>query len=364
VGAPPAGIFGSEVGDILISLGRTCGGNDLTGDRPFKLAAPIGGDAVTGISSLAPPLGCGLDAPESGWEALYQIATGVGWATFTDSNGTVYAPLVSPFVPTPAGPIGGAGFRKNALPIVMHVSDAPNHTPADYAPFFAGAASASTATAALTGIGARVITANSWSAGMGTDPQPELVALANATGASVPACAWSFNPDGTAATRPPGCGETQCCTGISGVGVPMTGGTCPLSLRLNDTGAGLSQGTVETLRRLVSFSALGVRVVAREDPARPGGLCLLRNVRPLSATTPVPGCTPSPTVFDPDPTLLGNEGFNDVTPGSALTFEVTGANDCIQEGAQERTFGVFIDLLGDRVALLGSHPITLIVPAN
>jgi len=347
------GNFGAEFGDV-----SGCG--NAAGDRPFTLVTSVGGDVAIGLASLDSPLGCGVDVPESGWEALRQLATGAGWASFSDSTGDVYSPLVPAFTPSSTGSIGGVGFRANALPIVLHVTDAPSHSDADYAPFFSGAASRSTAIAALDAIAARVITANSG----GVDVQAELTSLASDTGASVPACAWSFDLGGTPASRPPGCAVTQCCTGLNGAGVPPTGDSCPLALRFSTQGTGLPLATVSAVGRLLAFAKLNVRLVAREDPSRPGGLCLLRNLTPIAATNPFPGCATAATPIDPDPAMPGNEGFDAVTPGSTLDFEIRGQNDCIPQSAQEQTFGVFIDVVSDGVLLLGSSSVSLVVPAQ
>ncbi|HEV8325684.1 MAG TPA: hypothetical protein VG389_29005 [Myxococcota bacterium] len=363
-GSPPADIFGWEDSDIMISEGWTCGGNPTTHDRPFALLSPIGGDVVGGVNNLDLPLGCGLDTPEAGWEALYQIATGVGWGAFTDSNGTVYSPLVPAFVPGggAGGTIGGVGFRDGSLPIVLHITDAVNHTPAEYASAFSGAPSVSTATTALTGIAARVITVNSWATGAGTDPQSELATLANATGASIPPCAWSFNPDGSAATRPAGCTGAQCCTGVGGVGVGTTGGTCPLSFRISDTGSGLSTLIVNSINLLVNFSTVDVTLDVYEDPALPGGLCMVKDIAPVSATNPFPGCAMSATPFNPSTTVPGDEGFNNVTPGMVLTFNVVVNNDCVPQDMTARAFGAIMDIVADGVTVLDSQTITMIVP--
>ncbi|MBZ0122248.1 MAG: hypothetical protein K8H88_34965, partial [Sandaracinaceae bacterium] len=67
------------------------------GDRPFRLLTAITTDEArlaSAVARLDQPLGDGGDIPESGAEALFQIATGEG-----------YADLVAPF--TSAAPGGG-----------------------------------------------------------------------------------------------------------------------------------------------------------------------------------------------------------------------------------------------------------------
>ena len=164
----------------------------LTGDRPYVLEQPITTDVAMvsmAIANLPTPQG-GLDTPEAGYEALYQWATGHGIPAFAmpafQSN-------------APAG-IGGAGFRKDSLPIVVQITDSIAHSPADYTGFSSSAHGRDQVVTAMNQIGARVIGINSLeNQGTMYEPRAQLEDLAVATRATIP-------PDMTGA----------CPTGVGG----------------------------------------------------------------------------------------------------------------------------------------------------
>jgi hypothetical protein len=204
--------------------------------RPFILNQPIIDQGTPGFSLViqsaldrtAP--GYGGDQPETGVEALYQMASGAGFdgnnnGTTTDSGAaglvsTQLTPGASGDVPSfasfsvdpagnvlpAAGSIGGAGFRPGALPIILTATDtgfafqpmvgetsitgangitipvsAFTQTSRPTTPFNSGAGLQQTVTA-LNALGALVI-------GLGTngtatlDPRQGLEAFAKATGA-------------------------------------------------------------------------------------------------------------------------------------------------------------------------------------
>ncbi len=135
-------------------------GEAAAGDLPFVLSTRVTTNAATAQAAVnALTIGNGLDLPESGLESLYQIATGAGviWPT-----GAV--PPFDPaqnLVPNVAdGSIGGVGFRDDALPVIVHITDAFSHERSNYQRVNAGIEAAETAEtqAALSAIGARVVT--------------------------------------------------------------------------------------------------------------------------------------------------------------------------------------------------------------
>jgi len=137
----------------------------LAGDKPFQLLQTPTTDLgllTAGVDAL-PPASGGLDTPEAGYEALYQWATGAGFPEFA-------IPAFS------GGAIGGAGFRGDSLPIILQITDARSHLPAEYAPFAAAAHDEADAVAALGAIGARVIGINSLE-NVGTADDPRVVTL-------------------------------------------------------------------------------------------------------------------------------------------------------------------------------------------
>lgn len=85
-------------------------GNNLAGDRPYVLARRLGaadGELAAALARLQ--AGGGGDFPEAQLTALYQAVTGAG-----DAAGLV-----------PGG--GQAGFRPEALGVIVNVTDAPFH---------------------------------------------------------------------------------------------------------------------------------------------------------------------------------------------------------------------------------------------
>jgi len=114
-------------------------GMGSNGDKPFTLNQQITDDEGL-LESTLEGLGIhsGLDAQESGMEALYQALTGAGYdqdcyGSYTSS--TDVRPFVAdpkdPFggiaggagAPAGVGDIGGMGFRLHALPILLYATD-------------------------------------------------------------------------------------------------------------------------------------------------------------------------------------------------------------------------------------------------
>ena len=86
-------------------------GDAQQGDFPYRLNAKIGADGptlVAALKRLESSGGGALDAPESQLTGLYQAATGEGDPGFV-----------------PEG--HDAGFRDQALPVIVHITDAPFH---------------------------------------------------------------------------------------------------------------------------------------------------------------------------------------------------------------------------------------------
>jgi len=111
-------------------------GNESLGDRAFYLlhrsmtiSTPAGKTSViSAINTLTTHNGA--DTPESGWEMVQQVATGLG------SGGDPYGvPLFNPATAPPVsipegeetGEVGGVGIRDGSMPILLWISDAPSH---------------------------------------------------------------------------------------------------------------------------------------------------------------------------------------------------------------------------------------------
>lgn len=308
----------------------------LAGDVPFQLLQPITEDPVViqaAIGDLSPAAG-GLDTPESGMEALYQWATGVGLPAFG-------------YPPFHQGGIGGVGFRTYALPIIIQITDARSHLPGDYPVFGAEVHGQEETIRALGAIGAKVIGIDSLeNAQNADDPRDELEALALATGARVP-------PDASGA----------CLTGVGGTPVPpvIQGGspTCPLVFDVLPNGSGLGDLIVDAIAQLASLGTLDISTAFEGFATDLLGARLPAGVTTdqfIQSVTPVP---PPPT----GASIVGDE-FHDVRTGSQVTFRVTARNTFFPAEARERLFDANIQVIGDRVTLLDVRRVYIVVPAD
>lgn len=299
-------------------------------DRPFFLHSAITTDgrrAASAVAALDSPLGRGGDLPESGFEALYQIATGAGYSI----RG---ADLVEPFSGEgPAGgSIGGVGFREGALRAVVHITDAPSHVPADYAGEYPGTHGLDDAVDALRAHQIRVLgIASAEIARFDLEP------IALATGATVPPVAG------------------ECATGIDGDPRPPTGGVCPLVFDISADGTGLSDAVIDALAELVdSVRFTEVHGVAIDDR--------LRFVRVVEATgaNPPPGIDP-PEVTDERPADSIDDTFRNVGPGTELVFVAHLHNVTMPPADYDQIFRVAIEIRGDGLTL-ARRVVRIIVP--
>lgn len=304
----------------------------LAGDRAFELLQPIttvSADVVTGLNALGPASG-GLDIPESGFEALYQWATGVGFPAFG------YPAFAPPG-------IGGAGFRPDSLPIIVHITDAISHAATDY-PF--ASHSQADVVGALNALGARVIGVDSLeNQGTANDPRGQLEQIAIATSATIP-------PNGA----------NQCLTGVAGAArsaFALGGGafTCPLVFDVQPDGAGLGSLIVDAIVQLATLGTLDISTL----PV--GQLQGLRGeVLPVGTTTAqfITSITPVPPA--PANSTIAGDVFLNVTPGSQVTFAVDAFNDFVPATADDQLFAIDIHVLGDAVTLLDVRRVFVIVP--
>lgn len=194
--------------------------------------------------------------------------------------------------------------------------------------------------------------------------------MSEATGAVIPACAW----DRFGAGRPAGCAADQCCTGLDGAGESTNeSGLCPLSFRIDANGSGLGSAVVSGIEALVTFSSFTITTVTRPDPLElvTSGIdtrCFIQSVVPQSAAPSA--CAPSPVLADLLPPFPELDSFENVVPGTTLTFQVNARNqdrvtasECApSELNMPRLFRAFIDVVADGVTVVDTRDVIIIVP--
>lgn len=325
----------------------------VPGDQPFTLYQEITDDVLAvQLALLSFATGSGGDTPESGFEALYQIATGGGlWGpdqTRVDSN---------------ESGIGGVGFRMGALPIVVSITDAIAHDPtalgcgrAYHGPAANAAHGRAAVVEAFDDICARslYIGLSEGECGAVADG----VTLAEETGTVIPVEAWDVEG------RPPGCEPGECCTGQGGAGVsPNEEGLCPMSFRARLDGTGIDESFASGVQLIAAYVRLVVtRQVMGKDADEDGvALPAGRSTADfIKAVTPH-GHGPSPLAGVPDP-VLGPTSFEGVLPGTDVIFEVRAQNDFVEQGPEPRLFEAEIEVLAHDCSELDTRDVLIVVP--
>lgn len=353
--------------------GSDCGkGGGPLPDQPLKLFQTITPDpnlvlnAVNGFDTGVGPIGCGMDWPESAIEALYQVATG---------EGIVGGPGATNVPPNSSG-VGGVGFRAGSMPVVIPVTDAMSHAPGETAICpttgesvnYAGAVAAVAHTRqqtkdALNAICARVVgiaSIESMLAPVCTGLADE-EDFARATGARIPPEAWDVP------ARPGNCPVGQCCTEFNGAGrAPDPDGLCPLVFKVSADGTGLGSSVVAGLQMLTRFAAFDVvtetigETQGINGEALPAGKTtadFLLSVVPNSFVKP----PPPPNL--PDPTFDA-VGFQNVTPGTVVRFDVTAFNGFVDGTDRAQFFRATIRVLAGGCTDLDQREVLILVPPN
>jgi hypothetical protein len=341
------------------------------GDRPFNLrqrVTRVPNEAQVGVDSLS--AAGGGDTPESGWEALYQIATGAGVSW--DGKSVPPYDASAGYNPNKHGLIGGVGFRAGAVPIIVQIGDAAFHYPDSTTRCYVDTSSASTAyeglsgphtradtLTALSGIGAKVIgiASNEYDASSATscNPRGDLSLAATHTGARVPPSAFDLGG------RPAGCAANKCCTGLSGASKnPDNDGLCPLVFDVRSDGSGnFATQIVRAIRLLVNFGVFDVssRPDSMPQPNAWGG-----QTDPKDFITEV-----KPVTLVPVPTggvVITGDSFLDVPPATTATFDVKAANTILAQAIDPQVFTLKLRVLGDGVSILDTRQVVIIVPAS
>ncbi len=324
----------------------------------------------------------GGDGSEPGFDALYAAASGQA------ISGCGAGPLVPAFdtmssagavVGETTGTIGGMGFRKGALPLLVIASDAEFHDaddPADldFAPTRPFAHGHNSTLAAVKSIGGKVIgiasrggggefvsfARSGTPAGNSHEPYDQMYWLAEQTGTVVPAAAFLGV-----------CGVGQCCTGENGSAVsPDAIGNCPLVFEVSADGSHLGTSVASAITKLVTYGGFddGTNIVGKSTdesgaalPAMVTTANFLESAvdgkRGVSPATSVPGVgsTGGPSGVDAN-------RFLDVKPGTTLQFTVRVYNDFVPGSDEPQFFKATIQVIGDGSTLLDSREVYILVP--
>ncbi|NIS37085.1 MAG: hypothetical protein GWN07_39725 [Actinobacteria bacterium] len=274
----------------------------------------------------------GGDAPESLIPALYATATGLalpGMSGWTGDRTSGY----EGFSPCPAGmDTGWPCFRSGAVPIIVAIIDNRTHNgpPAspggpDSNPYTAtGAAvcpSYMDTINALNAINAKVVGVSV----RGTTAQPDLNAIATATGA------------------------------VDGAGMPLVSVTA--------TDGTVSDAIVDQIRTLANDTPIDISVVFEDDPSDSVDTwsAFVDHLEANEAGDPGRGCA-ARTGEDTDA-----DGFPDtfraVTPGEPVCFDiVVKQNDTVMPTGDPQLFRATLRVLGDGFTELDSRDVFFLVP--
>lgn len=294
-------------------------------DRPFELLTAMTrrrSEVLTAVARLDQPLGNGGDTPESGFEALYQIATGEGLS----SRGTTWIPEYS------GSGAGGVGFREGAIRAVVHVTDAPSHVPDSYGASL-GTHGFADATEAIREVGARVL-------GIASHPsaRPDLERIALATGALIDPI------------------DGGCPHGVDGAQVALLSGRCALVFDIETDGRGLTNAVVDAIVGLLDATSWS-EVYGRTDDR----LGFVTAIEATGATVPT-GVSP-PTLADRRPTDGIDDTYEDVRPGARLGFSLRLRNTTVPPADYDQVFRVRFEIVGD-TTVLDVLTVRVIVPAG
>jgi hypothetical protein len=305
----------------------------------------------------------GGDEPEQHWEALRQIATGVG-IEYPDpyGSGTRSVPafsLASAFPATipageEAGMIGGLGFRAGSTPIIIQITDTNGHVGGltTTSPI---SATRPVAVSALHAIGARVVGIMAFV----TVGKDDLTQLAIDTGGLVPPTAW-----GTGAARPANCPVGKCCLVAEDANAPPQpdpiNGLCPLVFKSDFYSRNVSAMVVQGVVGIARGATFRIGAALLDDASDDvdAAAAFVDKIEAL----PTAACAGA-TVADTD-----EDGVPDAFPalvgGSPACFRITARTNTSVEAAKTGAtrYRAKLQLTGDGVASFGTRDVSFVVP--
>lgn len=325
----------------------------------------------------------GADGPESGVESLYQIVTraGVSWM---DRGTRTWKTLSFPSMD--AGRWGGAGFRKDTLPVIIHVSDVTSHdkTSTKYGTDCNASYNTSVVTGAhytddlvpkLKSTGTRVISLN---VGSG-DSCKQMTAWSRESNAVVPVCAFKTGESTWS------CDANTCCLGTKSAPTTVNGKANQCILKYTGSQSSVATYITQGVEALVKYGTYEVATKIRgENTLSVTGktvntACFIDHIEAKTYIAPPtepekscnPKATPSKITID-SKTPTYNNGFVNFAPGTASTtktgaklqFTVYAKNDeCHTPGTETEVFNAYIDVYNPTTGLLfDTQKVAIVVP--
>ncbi len=308
-------------------------GLDMNGnvDNIYELVQPVTTDSSVATSSVQ-----GLDRLSNcGWEphkeALYQVATGEGYTghfTFTaressenpcDIDGEYYPDIPPVDCDFAEGDIGGACFRKDAMPIIIMMSDEGfTQFPEEVFDWHIEHHTKLEAIDALNAINAKFIGVDSWDDAM----------------------FWTPSPENDFKEISENTGSVDATTGES------------FYYKIDSDGTGLSEEISDAVLDLTSNIKMDVYTEGKS----------VSNPQDIDTSLFIKSLTPISSEPDGSYESKDLEKFYKVNPGAKVNFEIEFHNTVYEPDKAEATvFRAKINVLGDG-ALLDTREVVILVP--
>jgi hypothetical protein len=315
-------------------------GSSFAGDVAYRLVAPFDSGRPIDADFRDLAIHGGGDAPQSATLALHEIGLGTGgtWAHGADSFSIETASCE-------ADRRGGACFRRDARPIVLHFTETCQHNgpPGSdplcdpYTGFMPALATFDQAMESLLETDARYVGINSGSESCRSPAGPLspcafMRAAATATGTvDFDGNPWVFD--------------------LPGVAAPIV---------FQDT-------VIQAIEAALHRTRIDVTTSLADDPSDPDSVDatqFIEHRRPSCTGGGDSACWTEPEGIAHDDAVLSVDmsGFFGVVPGTAVSFDVTFRNDVYVDRASPRVFAAYIELTTPRGTLLDRRLVFIVVP--
>lgn len=246
----------------------------------------------------------GWDWPESQSQALYAVASGNGLGSYLSARSGC-----------PAGTFGYPCFRQEAIPIVIHITDAPFHNGPNAGYNYSGVSGAVPWSSVVSELNARNISVITIVSGGATETINDANALADATG--------SYDSSGARYVY-----------------------------NVDAAGTGLDMSIVNAVVDLANYNRIDISARATDDPAT-AGVDERDFVQNIAANAWGPGNCSG---------ISGGTTFIQCLPGTQVDFTISFRNDFIMPTTVPQTFTFFIEVVGDGTFILERIPVRILVP--